>query len=259
MIKQHIQAFMRQKIKRFMIVSTLPLLLLAPVQIASAHTVIQPPEIKEGQRAELTLVTTHGCGEAPLIGVSVVFPDGVDSTIVANGSAHNGPLNDFIENWGNNFQLYQDYSIFSEQDTKKNSLGNVVGFWSGGGRTISSHLYGRISFVGSPVIFKSDSCAKTVRFTVASADICKITSLSEMLEENTVSFWVPAVGSKYDGTPGGHAYDFPINLTFKRDLEANPLPESCGAGLQVTVRPSAAQLDRDMPVIFNGTQVWPKP
>lgn len=76
---------------------------------------------------------------------------------------------------------------------------------------------------------------------------------------DTVNFWTPAVGSKYDGTPGDHAYDFPVYFTINRDLETNPLPEFCGAGLQVTVKSSAAQIDRDMPIIFNGTQVWPQP
>lgn len=81
-----------------------------------------------------------------------------------------------------------------------------------------------------------------------------------MNEEGAVNFWVPAVGSKFDGAPGAHAYNFPVFFTVNRDLETNPLPESCGgAGQQVTVRPSAAQMDRDMPIIFNDTQVWPQP
>lgn len=228
-------------------------------QTIYAHTVIEPSQVTEGKSAQLSLVVTHGCGDEPVIGVSLVFPDGVDSIIVANSAPYTGPLTDFLENWGGNIQLYQDHSIFSEQDTKRDNNGNVVGFWSGGGRTISGHLYGRIPFTSSPVIFKSDSCARNVRFALADADICKITTLAAVQEEDSVSFWTPAVGSKYDGTPGGHAYDFPVYLAFNRDLDSNPLPESCGNGLEVIVKPSAAQIDRDMPIIFNGTQVWPQP
>ena len=49
----------------------------------------------------------------------------------------------------------------------------------------------------------------------------------------------------------------PATLTFKR---ASALPASCnGKGTVVEMRPSAAQINRDMPIKFNGTQVWPKP
>ncbi|TXI20630.1 MAG: hypothetical protein E6Q62_00760 [Nitrosomonas sp.] len=226
---------------------------------AQAHTVIEPPQVTEGQKSENYLVITHGCGDSPVIGSSIVFPDGVDSTIAVNGNPYTGSLTDFVTNWGNVVQLYQDRSVFSEQDVKRDANGNVVGFWAGGGRAIASHLYGRIPFVTSAVLINPESCAKTVRFAAAAVDICKITGIDGINGENAVSFWTPAVGSKYDGTPGSHAYDFPVFFTINRDLETNPLPESCGAGQQVSVRPSAAQVDRDMPIQFNGAQVWPQP
>ncbi len=227
---------------------------------AFAHTVIEPAEIIEGKQSENYLVITHGCGENPVIGSSVVFPDGLDSTIAINGNPHTGPLTDFVTNWGNSIQLYQDHSIFSEQDVKRDSRSNVVGFWAGGGRTIAPHLYGRIAFVSSAVIINPESCAQKIRFAAAAADVCKITDIGNINTDNAVSLWVPAVGSKFDGTPGGHAFDFPVFFTITRDLTNNPLPESCGGiGQQISVRPSAAQVDRDMPIQFNGTQVWPQP
>ena len=228
-------------------------------QSAVAHTVIEPAQITEGKKSENYLVITHGCGDNAVIGSSIVFPDGVDSTITTNGNPYSGPLRDFVTNWGNVIQLYQDRSVFSEQDTKRDALGNVLGFWTGGGRTIAPHLFGRIPFVSSAITIKPESCAKTIRFAVAAADICKITGIDDINSDNAVSFWTPAVGSKYDGTPGGHAFDFPVFFTVNRDLEANPLPESCAAGQNVSVRPSAAQVDRDMPIQFNGVQVWPQP
>ena len=228
-------------------------------QFSLAHTVFSPVQISEGKSSENYLAITHGCGEADVIGTSVVFPDGVDSTIAVNGSPYSGSLSDFIQNWGNVIHLYQDRSVFTEQDVKRDANGNVVGFWSGGGRTISSHLFAKIPFVSSAVLFVPESCAKTVRFSAAGADICRITALNEVNSDNAVNFWVPAVGSKYDGTPGGHSFDFPIFFTITRDLENNPLPESCSVGQQITVKPSAAQINRDMPIIFNGSQVWPQP
>ena len=228
-------------------------------QNAVAHTVIDPPQVTEGKSSNNHVVITHGCGDGAVIGQSVVVPDGDSSTIIVNGAPYAGSLNDFLQNWGSAITFVQDRSVFSEQDRKVDANGNTIGFWFGGGRTVASYARGRIPFVSGAVLFVPESCAKVVRFAFAVADICKITSINDMNEESSVNFWAPAVGSKYDGTPGGHAYDFPVYFTVNRDLDTNPLPESCGAGQQITVKPSAAQVDRDMPIIFNGTQVWPQP
>jgi len=239
--------------------SILTLLLSSVFQIAVAHTVIQPPEVIEGKGSENFVMTTHGCGEAKIIGTNVVFPDGEDSTIIVEGSPHNGPLSDFLDNWGNSISMYQDRSVFSEQGEKHDPNGNVVGFWSGGGRAMDLRK-ARFPFSSSAVMFNAASCAKAVKFVVAIVDVCKVTDIAGMTENDSASFWTPAVGSKFDGAPGSHGYDTPAGFTINRDLEANPLPESCGGtGQLVLVRPSAAQLDRDMPVILNGSQVWPQP
>ncbi len=228
-------------------------------QNALAHTSIDPPSVTEGTQSQNHIVINHGCGDQAVIGTSYVIPDGVSSTVNVDGNPYNGPLSDFIQNWGNSIEIYQDRSLFSEQDHKFDDKGNVVGFWLGGGRSLSPHLKGRILFVSGAVLFVPESCAKVVRFVFAGADICKITGIDDLIAENVVNLWTPAVGSKFDGTPGGHSFDSPSVFTFNRDLATNPLPESCGAGQQVTVKPSAAQIDRDMPVIFNGIQVWPQP
>ncbi len=249
------------QLKSFVVPGFFVLALLTGIasQHALSHTVIQPPEVVEGVQSENNLVITHGCGETSVIGTSVVFPDGIDSTITINGNPSTEPLDSILQNWGGVIRFYQDRSLFSEQDSKRDSLGNAVGFWSGGGRSLSSHLFGRIPFQTAAVLFQADSCATSVRFSAAVADICKITPLDQVNEEATVNFWTPAVGSNYDGSPGGHAYDFPVFFTVKRNLETNPLPETCGTGVQISVKPSAAQINRDMPIIYNGTQVWPQP
>jgi hypothetical protein len=45
------------------------------------------------------------------------------------------------------------------------------------------------------------------------------------------------------------------SLTINR---ISALPESCGVGIAVEVKPSATQINRDMPIKFNGNQIWPK-
>ncbi|MCE7913175.1 MAG: hypothetical protein DYH15_00565 [Nitrosomonas sp. PRO4] len=224
-----------------------------------AHTVLETPQVTELKKMTNNIVIGHGCQGEAVIGTSVVFPDGESSTIAVGNDPHSGVLTDFVQNWGNLFQLLQNRSVFSEQDEKLDAASNVVGFWSGGGRGVAANLNAYVPFTVSAAILEPTSCATSVRFAVAIVDVCKITTIGDFTDD-AVSLWTPAVGSKYDGAPGGHAYDSPAFFTINRDLEANPLPENCGGvGVEVFVKPSAAQIDRDMPIIFNGTQVWPQP
>ena len=245
-----------------MLLSIVPLMV--SIQHVQAHTVLEVPQIPEQKRSSNNIVIGHGCGESPVIGTSVVIPDGVDSTITTSTTQaggtdpYSGAVSDFL-NWGNIIQLLQNRSVFSEQNEKIDSLGNVVGFWSGGGKGVSANLNAYIPFTINALFINSSSCAKSVRFDIAIVDVCKITPLSGVTDETAVSLWTPAVGSKYDGVEGGHSFNNPAFLTINRDLTTNPLPDTCGEGLFVYVSPSAAQIDRDMPIIFDGTQVWPQP
>lgn len=227
-------------------------------QSVLAHTLFDIPRLPELKKVTNHITIGHGCQGNTVIGTSVVFPDGQDSIITINDNAHSGTLDEFVSNWGGIFQLLQDRSVFAEQDVKQDGNGNTTGFWSGGGRGMAANLNAQIPFTMSAVLLNSESCAKSVRFAVAVVDICTITTFADFADD-TVGLWVPAVGSQFDGKPGGHAYDSPAYLTIVRDLEGNPLPETCGEGIEeVLVKPSAAQINRDMPIRFNGQQVWPQ-
>jgi len=96
---------------------------------AFAHTVLEVPAIVEGVRTSNNVIIGHGCGERDAIGTSVVFPDGVDSTITVDGQPHAGALTDFVQNWTNMNQKVYSKSVFSFQDEKLDPSGeNVVGF-----------------------------------------------------------------------------------------------------------------------------------
>ena len=61
----------------------------------------------------------------------------------------------------------------------------------------------------------------------------------------------------FDGIEGeSKGYNSPASLTVNR---TTALPEGCGEGQNIIVTPSAAQLNRDMTIEFDGTQVWPTP
>jgi len=218
-------------------------------QSVHAHTGPDVSQINEGVRTSNNIVIGHGCGDNSVIGISVVFPDGVDSTITVDGQAHNGPLTDYVQNWTNANQKIYSRALFTYQDEKTDSNGNVVGFWAGG-EPLPHNLTGFVPFRTSAVVIEPTSCAKSVKFHISIADICEITDTTGF-NESTVNFWaLSTLGTPYDSTT-----DKSSLLTINR---TSVLPESCGAGVAVEVKPSAAQINRDMPIKFNGNQIWPK-
>lgn len=224
-----------------------------------AHTRLEVPEATEGVRITNNVVIGHGCGEKNIIGTSVVFPDGIDSTITVDGAPYTGKITDFIENWGNLNQKIYSTAVFKFQDEKTDDAGNVSGFWAGGGDSLPHNLAGYIPFRVSAATFKAESCAASVKVYVSVADICEITPISGFSAE-TVNFWTHInLGTPYDRAvdPANPvADDGPASLTFMRAA----LPASCGAtGQVVEMKPSAAQINRDMPIKLNGAQIWPIP
>jgi hypothetical protein len=218
----------------------------------SAHTRFETATVNENTRITNNVVIGHGCGDNSVIGTSVVFPDGVDSVITVDGQAHTGSLLDFVQNWTNANQKIYDRGLFTYQDEKTDSNGNVVGFWAGG-ESLPHNLTGFVPFRTSAVIIEPTSCASSVKFYVSIADICEITD-SAGFNENTVELWTHNnLGTIYDRV--STTDDGPASLTI---LRTSALPSSCGTGVAVEVKPSAAQINRDMPIKMNGSQVWPK-
>lgn len=219
-----------------------------------AHTRLEIPQIPESERVSNNIVTGHGCSDRAIIGMSIVFPDGVDSAITVDGAPHNGPLSDFVGNWGNLNQMVLSRAVFTHGDETTDSLGNVVGFWAGGGPGTPSHLNALVPFRTGAVLFKPDSCATQVKFSVSIVNICEITSSDGFINGDTVDLWTHNnLGTVYDRP--GDADDGPASLTINR---VSALPESCGDGIAVEVKPSAAQINRDMPIIIDDQQVWPQ-
>jgi len=228
-------------------------------QSALAHTRLDVPTQTEGTRAINQIVIGHGCADShTVIGMSVVFPDGVDSTILAGGEPHGGPLTDFLTGYGNNAQLIFSRAAFDSMDEKTDSNGNVVGFWVGGGAGMPSHLNAATPFRLTAAGIEPASCAKSVKISVSIANICEITGVGDFSREGTVDLWTHNnLGTPYDRVSATD--DGPASFTINRDLTKNPLPSSCGEGVAVEVKPSAAQINRDMPIKINGQQIWPQP
>ena len=189
------------KIRALMVIATLGLI--GASQSAFAHTRLKTPVIAENSQQHGSdynaVVIGHGCVnpttgavDVNTIGTVVVFPDGKDSIITVDGQPHSGPLTDFVANWGNPVTKIQDKSIFAEEDHIKDSLGNKVGFWTGGGSGLKGGFRAVVPFVTAGVIIEPTSCAKSVTFTLGIADICQITDAAGFNDE-TVQMWTPAV------------------------------------------------------------------
>jgi hypothetical protein len=233
-------------------------LLLGVSQNALSHTRLDIPVQTEGVRIANNVVIGHACGDGTrIIASSVVFPDGVDSTVKAGGAVTSDAISTYVANYGNLYQKILSYHVFKNENEKRDSNGNVTGFWVKGGSMPEGYTV-FLPFRAGAMAFQPASCARSVKVVLGIADICKNTSISGFAD-GILNLWMPAVGSDYDG-PGLHGYDSPATLTVTRDLVKNPLDASCGDGVDVEIIPSAAQMNRDMPIVLkDGTQFWPKP
>lgn len=232
--------------------------LLGVSQNAFSHTRLEIPVVVEGLRVSNNVVIGHGCGEGTnVIASSVVFPDGVDSIVKVDGVQSTSVVTDFLANWGNLNQKILNHSVFEKEDEKVDANGNVVGFWVRNGKS-PDYYTTYVPFRAGAAVIAADSCAASVKVAIAVVDICKITNIAGFAE-GILNVWTPA-GSNYE-YPGAHGIDSPASLTYTRNLETNPLPESCGGtGVAVEVVPSAAQINRDMPIVDRktGKRIWPK-
>jgi len=140
----------------------------------------------------------------------------------------------------------QSTSIFYTQQSKLDALGNVIG-WSYHDGDLLAPL-GRTPFQFAAPNFVKASCVKRLLVTLAVADVCALGG-AETLVPGSVNLWIPSNGSRY-ATAGLAAkvpgIALPPILIVNRDLVANPMSATCGAGLDATVTPSAADIDANL-------------
>lgn len=222
------------------------------VPAAHAHTTIKSA-ITEGRTDDNAVKIEHGCevGEKvyPVIAQSVVFPT-QNPVLTASDGSSIGDLGEAIDqgSLAGLIHAIQDRHIFQVQQDKKDSNGNSIGF-SGHEGYLDHALQGRVSFEITAPNFVADSCVKRLVVEVAIADICNLEAPT--LRAPKVSLWIPNNGSRYASK--GIQYGIggvgePGVLTINRDQELNPLPITCGNGIDLTVSPSAADVDANLPI-----------
>jgi len=226
--------------------------LLAPN--AFAHTTVKS-QMTEGVRDDNALRIGHGCEDpdtgtmSGVIGQSVVFPTGDPVLTTSDPNFAVGALSDVTAqaDLAGLVGAIQDRSIFLHQGTKTDATGNVIGFFGNLGY-LEPGFGGRVPFQFTPPNFLADSCARQLLIKIAIADICRI---SPQLRAGRVNLWIPDNGSQISTAAKAAGIDgvgAPATLIVNRNLTANPLPESCGSGFSLTITPSPAQVDRDLPI-----------
>jgi hypothetical protein len=221
---------------------------------AAAHTTVKA-QAAEGVTADNALRVGHGCsvpgGAAiPVIAQSVVFPS-MSPVVTGPGGTAIASLDAVIVS-GSLAGLARpvhETSIFRSREVKIDGLGNVTGFAAFDG-SLSATLLGRIPFQFAAPKFVAASCAARLLIKVAIADVCSLAP-TDTIAAGKVNLWIPDNGSQYAATGkplGIDGIGAPATLIVNRDLQANPLPPACGAGVDVTVTPSAADVDANLAI-----------
>ncbi len=227
--------------------------LLALASTAFAHTTVRS-QATEATTEDNALKIGHGCETAsgqmrPVIAQSVVFPSDSPVVTTSDGSPVAG-LQAVIEQGAiiGLMRQIQDRNIFLAQQQKFDANGNVIGFSATYGM-LDTHTVGRVPFQFAAPKFVATSCAKRLLVKIAIADICS--KGGETVRQGKVNLWIPANGSQYatEGAQFGvDGIGAPATLTINRNLVANPLSVTCGAGIDVTVTPNPADVDANLPI-----------
>ncbi len=208
--------------------------------------------------ADNLLRIPQGCeipwGDAlPVIAESVVFPSASPTVTGSDGSVL-GDLSTVITQGSivGLFAPIQDRSTFQAQQVKTDTLGNTVGF-NGTDGGLDLDTPGRLPFQFTAPTFVPTSCAKRLLVKLAVADICAPASerAAGSVQAGKVNLWIPDNGSQFATVGkqvGVEGIGTPATLIVNRNLATNPLGAACGAGIDVTVTPSAADVDANLPI-----------
>lgn len=283
---------------------TLALATLASSQLAFAHTRLETPSVTEGTKVHNYVVIGHGCppssARQPTYGTSVVFPNAITSSPIIGVDSGAGktyttnPASSYYSPLSGIGTYIRGGGAWDAGMIKVDALGNNDGFWSGGkayDQTVSTPVV--VPFFSAAISIAPKSCARSVTFELAIADICDGTVPSTTAADQQVLFWSPipnftGVPGQPFGTPAGDAtrkipsgpkfsnYDgyqdanhtipgdgwgSPATLKVNRDLTKNPLPAGCsgngGKGDDVYIYPAAEQINREMPAFQSIRQAGP--
>jgi len=259
---------------------------LAASQGVIAHTRLETPTVVEGTKVHNFVVVSHGCSSpstggknAATFGTTVVFPNAISyNPIIGVNSNNTGATAGLAGAVYTTNQASSYYSPlagigtllrggipWAAYNNKVDAAGNKDGFWAGGvamDQSITTAI--DVPFYSAAVTIAKTSCARSVTFELAIADVCNINAVSTTATDNDVLYWSPIpnfsgvpgqpfgtpaglatstnlpggipVGKKYSNYDGysdaahtlpGDGWGSPATLKVTRNLTTNPLPAGC--------------------------------
>jgi len=235
-----------------------------------AHTRFATNTVMERVAHDNVVRMDHQCGGTQSItGFVMIFPDVTTALVdvspdpnaligAATYTRSDQPATAFVANTITMRGVLSN-DTFTLSDLKFDEMGNPIGIWAAGG-SIPRFWYGMVPLRIPRIDIAADSCANRLIIAPAAVNVCHIANEAEIdAKESSLNhiFWTaPDAGHpRYDAL----AWNSPPPLMITRNLETNPLPSNCGEGVTARIYPSPDQLDRDLPVVINGQQVWPAP
>jgi hypothetical protein len=196
----------------------------------------------------------------------VVFPNAADSVwtkLDAIGApAGNLAMTDVIQGaaFALSPTLIQDKNIFNSQQRTLDANGVVRGFKMKNG-VLQVGSLGLVPFKVTAPKFVTTSCVKSLKVRIAVANWCKSNAMNTAQagdEARRADFWLGTATTKFNDpavvetianwTATPPVAPFWPTLTVTRDLMVNPMDASCGAGYDVAVEPSPADIDANLPM-----------
>lgn len=232
------------------ILFSLFLMLFGVSSLAFAHTTIKD-QATEGKTLYTAATISHGCGFAdkPTLGPiaqSMVFPNGPLAIITRADTEAAIPLGDVLAGGAHsngiiNPGAIQNNDVFSSivELTDETEVVRAIHYRDG---FLDPTLTGVIPFNLSGVTFMPESCAHTVRVRIGIANWCH-----HEVGNRRADVWIGKATPVFNDLDV-LSIDFWPTLTINRDLENNPLPESCGEGYEAIVEPSAEAIDQYLPM-----------
>lgn len=194
----------------------------------------------------------------PVVAQSLLFPNNEDSLAFAidpaTGAQTPTNLADHIQGANGGVLtlapgMVQDKNVFKKQREVTDANGRVRDIQYTGGK-LETTAVGVIPFRVSGPKFVAESCAKSLKVRIAIGNWC--TTSTNAGQDNRADIWIGDMTPLFNDPgvmPNGfETSPFWPTLTVDRDLAANPLDGACGAGYDIAVQPSEADIDAHLPI-----------
>jgi len=231
---------------------------------AQAHTTVlaknTPDEYNSRNELEGTTGVNHfslphGCDGNPVEAQSIVFPNGENAVAVRKD---NGEIIDnlSVHITGNAIMApkpAKDETTFKKTETLS---GPVPLFENHGESTEDTRAFkftkannlkaddlALIPWRATFPTFNSDSCAMALTVNIGIANYCT----KSRDDAGRADIWIGRLTTLFDD-PNVVSVDFWPFLRVVRDLQNNPIDESCGDGFEINVTPSDGSMDEFLPI-----------